>query len=279
MSDAVSAGVSSAADKASDWKEPLGRVGLVGQGVVATIVGFITIRLATGDSEQAGTNEGAIAWLAAQPLGKFLLIALTIALFALATWRILCAIMGDPVEGSEPKDRLKYAFLGFTFGALAITCLTLTIANWTEEESASGSGGSSGNEGSQKAASTIFDWPAGRWLVSLLGIGLIGYGLYHLYKEVVKKEFAERLAVDDSHWMIKLGRVGYSAQGLIYIVLGYFFIQAAVKFDPDEAKGPSGALQELASYTWGKWLLWVIAIGLFLYGIFCICEAKFRKAA
>ena len=61
MSDAISAGRSSATDKASDWKEPLGRVGLVGQGVVATIVGFITIRLATGDSEQAGTNEGAIA--------------------------------------------------------------------------------------------------------------------------------------------------------------------------------------------------------------------------
>ena len=206
-------------------------------------------------------------------------IALTVALFALATWRVLCAIMGDPVEGSEPKDRLKYAFLGVHVRDARDHLPALTIANWTEDEGASGSSGGSGNESSQEAASTIFDWPAGRWLVSLLGIGLIGYGLYHLYKEVVKKEFAERLAVDDSHWMIKLGRVGYSAQGLIYIVLGYFFIQAAMTFDPDEAKGPSGALQELASYTWGKWLLWIIAIGLFLYGIFCICEAKFRKSA
>jgi hypothetical protein len=38
-------------------------------------------------------------------------------------------------------------------------------------------------------------------------------------------------------------------------------------------------LIELADTTWGKVLLWIIAIGLFAYGIFCIAEAKYRKAA
>ena len=77
-----------------------------GQGVVATIVGLLAIRIAMGDKDEAATSEGAVAWLAEQPLGKFLLVALTVALFALALWRFLCAVMGDPVEGGEPKDRV-----------------------------------------------------------------------------------------------------------------------------------------------------------------------------
>ena len=72
-----------------------------------------------------------MAWLAQQPLGKFLLVALTVALFALALWRFLCAAMGDPAEGSEPKDRVKYAVLGVVYFLFAVATLGVTIANWT----------------------------------------------------------------------------------------------------------------------------------------------------
>ena len=96
MVDAPGAVGGAVVSRARDWKEPIGRIGLVGQGVVATIVGLLAIRIAMGEKDEAATSEGAVAWLAAQPLGKFLLIALTVALFALALWRFLCAVMGDP---------------------------------------------------------------------------------------------------------------------------------------------------------------------------------------
>ena len=265
------------ASHARDWKDPIGRVGLVGQGVVATIIGILAIRIAMGNKDDAATSEGAVAWLAHQPLGKFLLVALTVALFALALWRFLCAVMGDPVEGSEPKDRLKYAVLGVVYLLLAIATLGVTIANWT------GSGDTaskqSGDEGSQKAASTLFDWPAGRWLVGILGVAVIGYAGYNFYKQVINKKFAERLDPGEGSWVVRLGQMGYTAQSLVYAVVGYFFIQAAIAFKSTTAKGPSGALIELADTTWGKVLLWIIAIGLFAYGVFCIAEAKYRKAA
>ena len=265
------------AAKTKDWKDPIGRIGLVGQGVVATIVGLLAIRIAMGDKDEAATSEGAVAWLAQQPFGKFLLVALTVALFALALWRFLCAAMGDPVEGSEPKDRVKYAVLGVVYLLLAITTLGITIANWTGDDTEANA--ESGDESSQQAASTLFDWPAGRWLVGILGVALIGYAGYNFYKQVVRKEFAERLDADESSWVVRLGEFGYAAQSLVYAVIGYFFIQAAIAFRSTTAKGPSGALIELADTTWGKVMLWVIAIGLFAYGIFCIAEAKYRKAA
>jgi hypothetical protein len=264
--------------KARDWKDSIGRLGLVGQGVVATIIGLLAIRIALGEKDEAATSEGAIAWLAQQPLGKFLLVALTVALFALALWRFLCAAMGDPVEGSEPKDRLKYAVLGVVYLLLAITTLGITVSNWTGSGETAGSG-ESGDEGSQQAASTLFEWPAGRWLVGILGVAVVGYAGYNFHKQVIKKKFAERLDADEGSWIVRLGLIGYTAQSLVYAVVGYFFIQAAIAFKSTTAKGPSGALIELADTTWGKVMLWIIAIGLLAYGVFCIAEAKYRKAA
>jgi Domain of Unknown Function (DUF1206) len=268
----------SMAARTRDWKEPIGRLGLVGQGVVAAIVGFLAIRIAMGDKDQAATSEGAVAWVAQQPFGKFLLVALTVGLFALAVWRFLCVLMGDPVEGSEPKDRAKYAVLGVIYLALAITTLVITIDNWTGSGD-TGGGTQSGDEGSQKAASTLFDWPAGRWLVGILGAAVIGYAAYNFHKQVINRKFTERLDAGKSSWVVRLGLIGYTAQSLVLGVIGYFFIQAAIAFESRTAKGPSGALIELSNEAWGKALLWVIAVGLFAFGIYCIAEAKYRKAA
>ncbi len=266
------------AARTHDWKEPIGRLGLVAQGVVVAIVGFLAIRTAMGEKDEAATSQGAVAWVAQQPFGKFLLVALTIGLFALAVWRLLCVLMGDPVEGSAPKDRVKYAVLGVIYTALAITTLVITVDNWTGSGDAAGDT-QSGDEGSQKAASTLFDWPAGRWLVGILGAAVIGYAAYSFHKQVIKKEFAERLDTRGSSWVVRLGLIGYTAKSLVLGVIGYFFIQAAIAFESRTAKGPSGALIELSNEDWGKALLWVIAVGLLAFGIYCIAEANYRKAA
>ena len=98
-------------------------------------------------------------------------------------------------------------------------------------------------------------------------------------KGELRGDAVERLDAGESSWIVRLGLVGYTAQSLVYAVVGYFFIQAAIAFKSTTAKGPSGALIELADTPWGKVLLWIIAIGLFAYGVFCIAEAKYRKAA
>ena len=264
--------------KASDWKEPLGRIGLVGQGVVATIVGLLAIRIAMGEKEQDPSGEGAVAWLAQQPFGKFLLVALTVALFALAIWRVLCAWMGDSAQGSDATHRAKYAVLAVIYFSLAVTTLSMTISNWTGDAAASG-GGSGSDQKSKEAASTMFDLPAGRWLVGLLGVGIIGYAGFSFYKQVLQRHFAERLDADEQSWIVRLGMVGYTARALVFAVVGWFFLQAAIAYRPEEAAGPSGALLELAGTSWGPLLLWAIALGLFAYGIFCIAESRYRTAA
>lgn len=262
-----------------DWKETLGRVGLVGKGVVYTIVGIMAIQLATGDASSGGTNQnGAIGWLASQPLGKFLLVGLTVALFALAVWRFLDALMGDPVEGSEAKDRAKFAILAFIYFGLASAALSATIANWSQSGGGS-TGGGGGNSGQQQATATVLEWPGGRWIVMAIGVGVIAYAIYAVKKHVVDQEFLERLDVGSDNWIAGFGRAGYAARSVVTAIVGYFFVQAGLTYDPDEAQGMSAALRELAGDGWGQWVLWAVALGLVAFGAFTLFEAKHRRSA
>ncbi|WP_331226421.1 DUF1206 domain-containing protein [Mycobacterium asiaticum] len=40
----------------------------------------------------------------------------------------------------------------------------------------------------------------------------------------------------------------------------------------------SGLLAELAGQGWGQVVLWLIAVGLFAYGLFSFAEARYRPA-
>ena len=125
----------------------------------------------------------------------------------------------------------------------------------------------------------MFDLPAGRWIVGLVGAGIVGYGIYSFHKEVIRRKFVKRLDVDEHSWVVRLGMIGYGARAAVIAVVGWFFLQAAISYRPEEAAGPSGALLELAGTSWGPLLLWAIALGLFVYGLFCIAESKYRTAA
>ena len=259
-----------------DWKETLGRVGLAGKGVLFAVIGLLAIQLAMGDASDA-SQSGAIEWVGSQPFGKFLLVALTVALFSLAAWRLLDAVVGDPVEGSEATDRAKYAVKGVLYLALAVGALSATIANWNGSSSSSQSGG--GSQGSQQATAIVLDWPAGRWIVVAIGLGVIGFALYQVKQQVVDEEFTQRLSVGEDHWIATLGRYGYLARSIIYVLVGWFFVQAGLTYDASEAQGLSAALQTLAGEGWGRLVLWGVAVGLLGFGLFTLAEAKYRRAA
>lgn len=260
-----------------DWKETLGRVGLVGKGVMFAVVGLLAVQLATGGASEEASMTGAIEWVGSQPLGKFLLVALTLSLFAMAAWRALDAWVGDPVEGSEGKDRVKYAVEAVIYAGLGVVALSQTISNWNGTAGDSRQAGAPSGE--QKAATTVFDWPGGRWLVVIAGVAAIAGAAYVLKKHVLDQEFLERLEVGGRSWVSPFGRFGYAARAVIAALVGWFLIQAGLSHDPNQAKGLSGVLQDLTGEGWGKVLLWMIAIGLIASGVFSLAEAKLRRAA
>lgn len=275
MVDVVDAAKQKVRADGSDWKDTLGRVGLVGRGVVYAVVGLLALQLALGRPDQQASTNGAFAWIATRPFGKFLLIALTLSLFALAAWRFLDAAVGDPVDGDEPTDRLRFLAKGAVYLALAIGALSVTIANWGG--SSDGSGGGDG-ESQRKATAVVLDWPMGQWIVAGVGLGVIGYSLFMCKHHVVDASFMRRLSID-SAGIRRFGRLGYAARSVVWALVGVLLIRSAVTYDPKQAGGLSAALQELAGSGPGAVLLVAVALGLFAFGAFCVAEARYRRAA
>ncbi len=62
------------------------------------------------------------------------------------------------------------------------------------------------------------------------------------------------------------------------LITGGFLVVAALEHDASESRGLNGALQALAAQPWGVWLLGSVAVGLGLYGVFALAEARYRRA-
>ena len=57
----------------------------------------------------------------------------------------------------------------------------------------------------------------------------------------------------------------------------HFVVQAAVQYDPNEARGLGGALQSLAQQPYGPWLLAIVALGLVAHGVYNFILSQYRR--
>ena len=203
-------------------------------------------------------------------------------LIALCLWRLIQAIVGDPVEGDEGKDRLEYLGKAIVYAALTYTAIKVATEVWSgTSESQSATTQQSGDAQPQEAASFLFDLPAGRWLVGIVGVVLVVIAVYQAYEHVVEAKFMERLAPPGTtaKGIEAIGRIGYAARSVVFAASGVFFVVAAVQYDPAESKGISGTLAEFAKNSAGQVVLWGVAIGFALFGIFCFAEAAYRRSS
>jgi hypothetical protein len=74
--------------------------------------------------------------------------------------------------------------------------------------------------------------------------------------------------------LIRAGKVGYMARGLVWMLIGYFFLQAALHANAQEAGGTKKAFALLEHGTYGSLVLGVVALGLICYGVFMFVRAK-----
>lgn len=267
---------------AGDWRSTLARFGLTAKGVLYAAIGVLALQVAAGDtSPESADQRGAVELVASQPFGQWLLVLLTAGLFCLAIWQVIIAIKGDPVEGNGTADRVRYAVKAVIYFAVAGTALAILLAHWgTDVGSLPGSGDSNTQS---DAAARMMSWPAGPWLVGAAGALIIGLAAYQFYKHTLNMEFMYRL----DRWRMsgrlqagveRAGRAGYGARSIVLAVAGLFLVIAAAQHDPQQAVGFSGAIREISQQTWGELVLWGVAIGVFLYGLFCFAEAKYRRA-
>src|SRR5918998_1695350 len=262
-----------AVEKASPWIERLARVGYASHGTVYALVGVLALRAAFGAGKTAN-QEGALRWVLLAPLGKFLLGVIVIGLLAYALWRLFQGLLDPENEGTDLKGiakRLDHGLNGLFHASLAFAAALLVLG------ASGGGGGGSPDDWTAR----LMAQPFGLWLTVIVGLIIVGVGLFQFYK-AYKADFRDELKVGEMSaredtWATRAGRIGYSARGVVLGVIGGFLVQAAVQTDPDKALGLGGALRTLARQPFGPYVLGAVAVGLVAYGAFMFVMARYRK--
>lgn len=267
-------GAESTASRAANSKflEALARAGFVGYGVVHLLFAWLALQLAFGGTATQGDQSGALRELAAQPLGRILVIAIAVGMLAMAIWQALEALVGHRTEQGRQRlfERLASVGRALVYGYFAWTAYQVS-------QQASKSSAAKQQDLSQDLLSSA----AGRWLVGLagvaiaaLGIGLVWYGLT---KRFEKHLHTMRMSAGVRRTSRRLGMAGYAAKGVAYGTAGALVVAAAVTFDPQKARGLDAALRTLRDQSYGQLLLTVIALGIAAFGAFCFVQSRYRK--
>ncbi len=84
---------------------------------------------------------------------------------------------------------------------------------------------------------------------------------------------AERMGreAQNSEWMERAIRAGLVAYGVVHLLVGWLALQLAFG-DRSEKASNKGAMQELAQQPFGEFLVWIIAIGMFLLVLWRVLE-------
>lgn len=257
----------------SPWIEGLARAGLVARGVLYAVVGVIALQVAFGKKDQDADKQGALAALARQPLGKVLLVAVAVGFAGYALWRFLSAFLDTEGDGSDAGGWAKRAgdlARGLLYTGFFVAAVRLIT-------------GTSGEDQSKEADLTAkaLRAPLGRVAVALVGLAVIGGGLYNGYRALSRKYRKKlrtgQMSATARRWVTGVATVGLAARMVVFLLIGAFLVKAAVRYDPNEAVGVDGALRRLADRPYGPWLLGLVAVGLFTYGLYSFVEARYRR--
>jgi Domain of Unknown Function (DUF1206) len=260
----------------SSWVEWLARIGYVARGVLYIVVGILAVQVALGVGGATTDKKGAIAAIGAQPFGKFLLVLVAVGLAGYALWGLVRALLDPLKRGTDPKGLAQR--IGYLVSALSYVSLIFPTIAFIR-----GVGGGGSSQASQDMTATLLSAPLGQWLVGVVGvIGMIG-GLGQMYLAVsadFKKDLKTgEMSSKEIDIATKVGRFGSAARGVIFVLLGFFMVRAALQFDPKQAQGLDGALQTLVHQPYGPFLLGIVALGLVSFGIYSILCARWIKVS
>lgn len=251
--------------KVARWVAPIARAGYAAKGLVYMVVGALAVRTAMAGGE-AHDAAGALAWVRDSTAAGWALEAVAIGLAAFVVWRLVQAAF-DPehvgIDGKRVALRLFRLVSAVVHGSLAVTAWQLS------------SGGRAEGGGEEHWAGVLMAQPMGRWLAFAVGAGIIGYGLYQIYRGWSADVERHMQFEGDGlrRPVVALARIGLVARGIVFSIVGWFLIQAARSFNPDAAGGTGEALRALGNGA----LLGFVAAGLFAYGLYQLAQARYRR--
>ena len=260
------------ARRASDSRTAhfLARAGLIARGVIYILVGWVAVLVALGQSSREPDQQGALQLLAGKPYGLVSLWLLGIGFAGYALWRLSEAAFGVTGEPPGAGPRLKSLARAVIYAGLSY--LTFTVISGTARSQ-------SGRQ--QDITATAMQHTPGRVLVGIMGLIIVGCGIA-LVVEGARKKFMKFLQTAQMSARTRravqlLGMTGTIARGLVFALAGVLVIAAAITHKASESGGIDKALLTLRGQPFGEFLVLLAALGLIVFGVYGLCEARWRK--
>jgi hypothetical protein len=236
------------------------RLGFAARGLLYALIGYVALR--SGRTEDAG---GALDYLASGA-GRVVVAVMALGFLSYGIWRLLEAWIDSEGRGKDAKAigvRLAGAGSGLIHlglgGAAILTALDLK----------KGGGGDTPEAGAAVALSV----PGGEWLIYAGAAVLCGVGLQQFRKAWTLK-FLRHLksAAARQAWVAWLGRTGFAARGIVFLIMGWLLLRAAQAHSSAAAGGIGDALESLP-----RTVQILVAGGVLLFGMFSLTEAFYRR--
>jgi hypothetical protein len=235
------------------------------------VIGWIALQIAFGHTRQQADRTGALHELSSTALGKVALWVLVVGFIGMTLWRLSEAIWPTG-EGRKAGQRALALAKAVLYAVIAYGVLKYALGLGAPQSS---------NSQSVDLTATLMRYTGGKALVVVIGLVLIGAGLYlgyQAWRERFRRDMdLGRLSPRTRKTVEWLGRAGGVARGVVFITAGIFLVVAAVEAKPQQAKGIDSSLRALAATPAGPWLLALVAIGLVMFGLFSCCEARLRR--
>jgi hypothetical protein len=249
----------------------MARAGLTARGIIYILVGWVAILISLGRSSREADQLGALQLLVGKPYGAVSLWLLGIGFAAYALWRLSEAAFGVTGEGNGAGPRLKSLGRAIIYAGFAL--LTFQVI----------SGAHSSEAGRQEdvTAKVMRHHPGGQWLIGIIGLIVVIAGLI-LIVEGIRRKFMKQLDTSRMSQRTRrvvewLGTIGTAARGLVFALAGVLVIDAAITYSPAKAGGIDKALLSLRNQPFGDFLLGLAAAGLIIFGLYGLCEARWRR--
>ena len=256
------------------WVVALTRLGWVAKAAVYVLMGVAAMSIArSGPAPQAADEEaspqGALDTIRDMSGGRALLGVLCVGLLLYVAWRALSVALQRGNDARHWLNRIGYSFSAIFYFTLALVA---------------GRGALRGDDPGQSTqiedlSQRTLDMTAGRWLLGAAGVVVIIVGIVFAIERGALRRFKRDLNLGgathgERELIITTGVIGWIARGIVTALVGWFVLQAALDYDPEEARGFDLALREVADTTRGQWLVFGAGVGLVVYGAWCAISAR-----
>jgi hypothetical protein len=256
--------------EAKHWLNPIARIGLVAKGIIYLVLGCLAFMAAFeigGQEDTAANRKGVFHAIKEAPGGLWLLILLSAGLICYSVWRGIEALSKN--NQLKWSKRLRYLFSGLTYLSVAYTAIR--IIGHTSGES---------GDANQHLATRLMQTMYGQWLLGLLALVMAGTGIYQLWyglSEKYKKHVQQLGQRAATSMLLYSGKIGYVARGVVWLLIAYLLLQAALHANANEAGDSGKAFLFIENTRFGSYLLGIIGIGLMAYGFFSFIRARYES--